>query len=220
MEKYFYIIEWAYNISIATAIIPVMVAIFRWNFLNLSLKIAATNAIKAFIVSWIAFYFSNIEHNQRLLYYISPCIDIILVSLLVITIFIFEEKLKWCLVLLCFIFIGLMINDYLTTTTLISSYLSSAETIFVIIISIFMLRKVVLTYKSSTYKRSLIWIISALLISNLSAILIPTLMEKISAYSTELMQLSWYLFYSLFIVITNLMVAYGFYIIRNKVRET
>jgi hypothetical protein len=219
MEKYFYVVEWAYNVSIATAIIPVMVAIFRWNFLNLSLKIAASNAIKAFIVSWIAFYFSNIEHNQRLLYYISPCIDIILVTSFVITIFILGEQLKWGLILLCFIFIGLMINDYLISRTLISSYLTSAETVFVIIVSILMLRKVVLTYKSSTYKRSLIWVLSALLIINLSAILIPTLMEKISAFSTDLMQHLWYLFYTLFIIITNLMVAYGFYIIRNKVRE-
>jgi hypothetical protein len=134
-------------------------------------------------------------------------------------IFDLEKELKWVLALLCVIFIGLTINDYLSSKTLLNSYLLATETIFVIFVSILMLRKVVLTYRSSTYKRSLIWIISALLIINLSAILIPTLMEKISAFSTDLMQHLWYLFYTLFIIITNLMVAYGFYIIRNKVRE-
>ncbi len=219
MEKYFSIIEWAYNISIGTAIIPVIVAIFRWKFFNFPLKIATYNVIRAFIISWIAFYFSNIEHSQQLLYHLSPCLDIILVSLLTISIFDLGKELKWVLALLCIIFICLMINDFLTTKNLISSYMSSAETIFVIIVSILMLRKIVLTYKSSTYKRSLIWIISALLIMNLFSILISTLMEKLSAYSTDFMQLCWYLSSPLFIVITNLMVAYGFYIIRNKVKE-
>jgi hypothetical protein len=219
MEKYSYIIEWAYNISIGTAIVPVIVAIFRGKFFNFPLKIATINAIRVFIISWMALYFSFMNHNNQFFFYIGPCLDIILVSLLTISIFDLRKELKWILTLLCVIFISLMIKDYLTSKTLLNSYLSTAETIFVIIVSILMLRKVVLTYKSSTYKRSLIWILSALLIINLSAILIPTLMEKFAAYSTELMQLSWYLFYSLFIIITNLMVAYGFYIIRNKVRE-
>lgn len=219
MEKYFYIIEWAYNFSVVTLIIPVIAAFFKWNFLNFSLKLAAVQAIRILIVGLLSLYYANIEHSQRLLYHVSPCLDIILVSLLIATIFDFKNQFKWSLALLCITFIVLVINDYLTTKALISSYLSTAETIFVIIASILMLRKVVLTYRSSTYKRSLIWILSALLISNLCGILIPILMEKISAYSTDLMQLSWYLFYSLFNVITNLMVAYGFYIIRNKVRE-
>jgi hypothetical protein len=219
MEQYADIIEWTYNISIGTAIIPVIVVIFRGIFFNFPLKIVAIHAIRAFSISWIALYLSYTNHSNQFLFYLSTCLDIILISLIAVAIFDFRTVIKWVLALICIIFIGLMIKDYLTSKTLLNSYLSTTETIFVIIISIFMLRKVVLTYKSSIYKRSLIWIISALLISNLSAILIPTLMEKISAYSTELMQLSWYLFYSLFIVITNLMVAYGFYIIRNKVRE-
>jgi hypothetical protein len=219
MEKYSYIVEWAYNISIGTAIIPVIVAIFRGKFFNFPLKIATFNAVRVLIISWLALYFSFINHSNQFFFYIGPCLDIILVCLLTISIFDLGKEFKWILTLLCVIFISLMIKDYLTSKTVLNSYLSTAETIFVIIVSILMLRKVVLTYKSSTYKRSLIWIISALLIINLSAILIPTLMEKFNAYSTELMQLSWYLFYSLFIVTTNLMVAYGFYIIRNKVRE-
>jgi hypothetical protein len=177
------------------------------------------NYLRGLILGALSLYYANIGHSQRLLYNLGTCLDIVLVSLLAVAIFDFRKELICGLALLCAIFITLMINDYVTTKTLISSYLSSAETVFVIIISILMLRKVVLTYKSSSYKHSLIWILFALLISNLSAILIPTLMEKISAYSTELMQLSWYLFYSFFIVITNLMVTYGFYIIRNKVKE-
>jgi hypothetical protein len=219
MEKYSYIIEWAYNISIGTAIVPVIAAIFRGKFFNFPLKIAAINTIRIFIISWLALYFSFINHNNQFFFYIGPCFDIILVSLLTISIFDLGKVFKWVLASFCVVFISLMINDYLTSKTLLNSYLSTAETIFVIIVSILMLRKVLLTYRSSTYKRSLIWVISALLIINLSAILIPTLMEKFAAYSTELMQLSWYLFYSFFIIITNLMVAYGFYIIRNKVKE-
>jgi hypothetical protein len=219
MEKYFYIVEWAYNVSIITAIIPVIAAIFRGKFFNFPLKIAAINAIKSFSISWLALYFSFINHSNQFFFYLSPCLDIILVSLLTMAIFDLEKELKWVLALLCVIFIGLTINDYLSSKTLLNSYLLATETIFVIFVSILMLRKVVLTYRSSTYKRSLIWILSALLIINLSAILIPTLMEKISAFSTDLMQHLWYLFYTLFIIITNLMVAYGFYIIRNKVRE-
>jgi hypothetical protein len=219
MEKYSYVIEWAYNISIGTAIVPVIVAILRWKFLNFPLKIVTSNVVKVFIISWIAFYFSNIEHSQRLLYHISPCLDIILISLITVTILDFRKEIQWVLAFLCVIFIGLMINDYITSKTLLNSYLSTAETIFVSILLILMLRKVALTYKSSTYKRSLIWIISALLIMNLFSILISTLMEKMSAYSTDFMQLCWYLSSPLFIVITNLMVAYGFYIIRNKVKE-
>lgn len=219
MEQYFKIIEWAYNFSIVTLIIPVIAAIFRWKFFNLSLRLAAIQALRIFIFGLFSLYYANIGDSHRYLYYLSPCLDIVLVSLFAVSIFNFRKELNWGLALLCAVFIVLVTNDYFTTKSPISSYLSTAETIFVIIFSILMLRKVVLTYKSSTYKRSLIWIISALLISNLSAILIPTLMEKMSAYSTELMQLSWYLFYSLFNVITNLMVAYGFYIIRNRVRE-
>ncbi len=219
MEKYFYIIEWAYNISIGTAIIPAIAAIFRGKFLNFPLKIAAINIIRTLILGVLGLYFSFINHNNQFLFYLSPCLDIILISLLTISIFDLGKELKWVLTLLCVIFISLMIKDYLTSKTLLNSYLSSAETVFVIIISILMLRKVVLTYKSSTYKRSLIWILSALLIMNLYSILISTLMEKISTYSNELMQFYWYLSSPLFIVITNLMVAYGFYIIRNKVKE-
>jgi hypothetical protein len=40
-----------------------------------------------------------------------------------------------------------------------------------------------------------------------------------SAYSNDFMQLCWYLSSPVFIIITNLMSAYGFYIIRNKVKE-
>jgi hypothetical protein len=219
MEKYSYIIEWAYNISIGTAIIPVIVVIFRWKFFNFHLKIVATNTIKVFMISWIAFYFSYLNHNQQFLFYLSPCLDIILISLIAVIILGFRNEIKWVLTLCCVIFISLMINDYITSKTLLSSYLSTVETIFVTILLILMLRKVTLTYKSSTYKRSLIWILSALLIMNLFSILISTLVEKFSDYSTDLMQLYWYLSSPLFIVITNLMVAYGFYIIRNKVRE-
>jgi hypothetical protein len=219
MEKYFKIIDWAYNISVLTHIIPVIAAIFRWKFLNFSLKIVAVNIIKVFIISTIGLYFYYTGESNRLLYSISPCLDIILVSLLLLSIFNFKKMFIWILALLCVIFISSMINDYFTTKTLLSSYLSTAETVFVIIASILMLRKVVLTYKSSTYKRSLIWIISALLIINLFSILISTLMEKMSAYSNEFMHLLLYLSSPLFIVTTNLMVAYGFYIIRNKVRE-
>jgi hypothetical protein len=219
MEKYFYLVEWAYNISIGTAIVPVIAAIFRGKYFNFPLKIAAINAVRIFIISWMALYFSFMNHNNQFFFYIGPCLDIILVSLLTISIFNLKKELKWALALLCVTFIALTINDYLSSKTLLNSYLLATETIFVIIVSILMLRKVVLTYKSSTYKRSLILVLSALLIINLSAILIPTLMEKISAFSTDLMQHLWYLFYTLFIIITNLMVAYGFYIIRNKVRE-
>lgn len=219
MEQYFYIIEEAFNLSVVTAIIPVIVAIFRWFFFNSTLKIAAIIAFRALIFVSISLYFYYSSQSNRFVYYLSPCLDILLVSLLLISIFSFKKELKFALALICVVFIGLMINDYLTTKTLISSYLSSSETIFVIIVSILMLRKVALTYKSSTYKRSLIWILSALLISNLFSILISTLMEKISSYSNKLLELSWYLSSPLFIVTTNLMVAYGFYIIRNKVKE-
>ncbi len=219
MEKYYKIFEWAYNLSVVTLIIPVIAAIFRWKFLNFSLKIAAINIIKMLIISTIGLYFYYTGESNRLLYSISTCLDIILVSLLLLSIFNFKKVLKWGLVSLCIIFIGLMIKDYFNTKTLLSSYLTTAETIFVIIASILMLRKVALTYKSSSYKRSLIWILSALLIMNLFSILISTLMEKMLSYSNEFMQFCLYLSSPLFIVITNLMVAYGFYIIRNKVRE-
>lgn len=219
MEQYFTIIEWAYNISVGTAIIPVIVAIFRWKFYNYPLKIAALNAIRVFGISSIGLYFSYTNHNNRLLYHISPCLDIILISLLFVAIFNVSKEIKWGLALVCVIFIGFMINDYLNTKNFIGSYFTSSETIFVIILLILMLRKVVLTYRSSTYKRSLIWILSALLISNLFSILISTLMETFSAYSTKFMEFSWYMSSFLFIIITNLMIAYGFFIIKSKVKE-
>ena len=219
MEQYFDIIEWAYNISVCTTIIPAIAAIFRWKFFNFPLKIAAVHTIRGFVISSIGLYFSYINHSNRLLYHISPCLDIILISLLFIAIFDVRKEIKWVLALLCAIFIAFMINDYLNTKNFIGSYLTTAETVFVIILLIFMLRKIVLTYKSNTYKRSLIWILSALLISNLFAILIQTLMESFSAYSTKFMQFSWYISSFLFVIITNLMVAYGFYIIDYKVKE-
>lgn len=219
MEQYFSIIEKAYDLSLFSYSIPAIVAIFRWKFFNFPLEIATINIIKVLTISMMGLYFSYTNHNNQFLFYISPCLDIILVSLLAVAIFDFRKELKWVLALFCVIFIGLMIEDYLTSKTLLSSYLSTAETVFVIILVIVMLRKVVLTYKSSTYKRSLIWILSALLIMNLFSILISTLMETFSAYSTKLMQLSWYLSSPLFIVITNLMVAYGFYIIDYKVKD-
>jgi hypothetical protein len=219
MAQYFYIIEWAFNISVGTSIFPFIVAIFRWKFINFPLKIVAINTLKVFIFGAIGLYFSYTNHNNQLLFYISPCLDIILLSLLFVSIFDVRKEIKWAFALLCVIFIGLMINDYLTSKTLLSSFLSTAETLFVIIVSILMLRKVILQYKSSIYKRSLIWILSALLIINLFSILISTLMETFSEYSNKFMQLSWYLSSPLFIVITNLMVAYGFYIIDYKVKD-
>jgi hypothetical protein len=219
MEKYFKIIDWAYNLSVLTLTIPVITAIFRWKFLNFSLKMAAINAIRMLMLGMIGLYFYYSGQSNRVIFYLSTCLDIVLVSLLYTSIFDLRKEIRWGLRLLCIIFIGLMINDYLITKTLISSYLSTTETVFVIIVSILMLRKVALEYKSGTYKRSLIWIISALLIMNLFSILISTLMEKMATYSNDFMQLCWYLSSPLFIIITNLMVAYGFYIIRNKVRE-
>ena len=219
MEKYINIIEKSYDLSLISHFIPVIVAIFRWKYFNFLLKVAAINFLKVLIISLLGFYSSHINDNHRYLYYLSPCLDIILVSLISVAIFDFKKELNWGLALICTIFIVVVTNDYFTTKGQISSYLSTAETGFVIIISILMLRKVALTYKSSVYKRSVIWILSALLISNLFAILIQTLMEKMLAYSTDFMQLYWYLSSPLFIIITNLMVAYGFYIIRNKVKE-
>jgi hypothetical protein len=219
MEQYFDIIEWAYNISVGTAIIPVIVAIFRWKLSNRPLKIATLNAIRGFLISSIGLYLSSTNFSNRLLYHISPCLDIILISILFVAIFDVSKEIKWGLALVCVIFMAFMIHDYLNTKNFIGSYLTSFETVFVIIFLILMLRKVVLTYKSSTYKRSLIWILSALLISNLFSILISTLMESFSAYSTKLMQFSWYISSFLFVIITNLMVAYGFYIIDYKVKD-
>jgi hypothetical protein len=219
MEKYFSIIEWAYNISVCSSIIPVIAAIFRWKYFNFPLKIAATQALRGLVFSSLGLYFASIGDSHRFLYFLSPCLDIILVSLFAIGIFDFKKEIKWGLALLCLIFIGLLANDYLTTNNPISSNLSTAETIAVIIVSIIMLRKVVLQYKSSVYKQSLIWVISALLIGNLFSILIITLRQSFAAYSTDLMQFWWYLASPFFIVITRLMVAYGFYIIRNKVKN-
>lgn len=219
MEKYFHFIEISYDISIISFVIPIIATIFRWKFFNFFLKIVAINAIRGLIISWIALYYANLGDSHRYLYYLSPCLDIILVSLLATAIFDFKKEFNWSFALICIIFIALVMNDYFTTKNPISSYFSSTETIFVIILSILMLRKVVLTYKSSLYKRSLIWIISALLIMNLFSVLISSLMGKFLAYSSDFMQLSWYLSSPLFIVTTNLMTAYGFYIIRNKVKE-
>jgi hypothetical protein len=219
MEKYTNIIEWAYNLSVGTILIPVIVAIFRWKYFNFPLKMVAINYLRGLILGSLSLYYAKIGHSQQLLYSLGTCIDIILVFLTAQYVLNFRKDLKLILTFFCIIFLGLMINDYITTNALFSSYLLNAETIFVIIVSILMLRKVALTYKSNTYKRSLIWILSAVLISNLFSILLQTLMEKMSAYSNDLMQLSWYLSSPLFMVITNLMVAYGFYIIRNKVRE-
>ena len=87
MEKYSYIIEWAYNISIGTAIIPVIVAIFKAKFFNFPLKIATINAVRVFIISWLALYFSFMNHNNQFFFYLGPCLDIILVSLLTMAIF-------------------------------------------------------------------------------------------------------------------------------------
>ncbi len=219
MEKYFTIIEWVYNISVITTIIPVIVAIFRWKFFDFTLKIAAIHALKNFLVSSIGLYFSSMNESHRALYFVSLCLDIMLVSLFAVSIFDFKKEIKWCLALLCAIFIGLVINDYLTTNNPISSNLSTAETIAVIIVSIIMLRKVILQYKSSVYKQSLIWVISALLIGNLYSILIITLRQSFAAYSTDFMQFWWYLASPFFIVITRLMIAYGFYIIYYKVKD-
>ena len=219
MEKYFNVIEWAYNISVAVTIIPLMATIFKWKFFNFPLKIVGIYCLRSLIQSSMGLYLYYTDQSNRLLFYVSPSLDIILISLLTVSIFDFKNYLKLSLTLLCAIFIGLIVNDYLTTTTLISSYLSTAETVFVILVSVLMLRKIALQYKSSTYKRSLIWIISALLISNLFSILITTLNQKIMGYSNDLLHFLWYLSSPFFIVITNLMVAYGFYIIRNKVRE-
>ena len=219
MEQYFNIIEWAYDISVFAVIIPAVIAIFRWKFFNFPMKIAGLGAFRALIQGSISQYFAYTEHSQRLLYHISPCLDIILISLLTLAIFDFRKELKWGLSLLCVVFIGLMINDYVTSKTLMSSNLTTAETVFVIIVSILMLRKVVLQYKSSTYKRSLVWILSALLIGNLFSVLFSTLMETISAYSAELMQFSWYSLAAFSGFLNNFMVAYGFYIIDYKVKD-
>jgi hypothetical protein len=219
MEKYFSLIERAYDLSLFSNLIPCMVAISKWKSCNFPLKIVAIQSFRTLLFVLISRYYGSIDDSHRGLYYLSPCLDIILVSLLAVTIFDFKKELRWYFALICIIFIALVTNNYFTTTSPISNYFSTGETIFVVIISILILRKVTLTYKSSTYKRSLIWIISALLIMNLFSILISTLMEKMSAYSTDFMQLCWYLSSPLFIVITNLMSTYGFYIIRNKVRE-
>ena len=219
MGQYFYLIEKAYDISLISHFIPVIVAIFRLRFFNLFLKIATVNFTKVLIVSMLGLYFSYTKQNNQFLFYLSPCLDIILLSLLFVSIFDFRKEIKWALALLCVIFIAFMIKDYLTSKTLLSSFLTTAETVFVIILLVLMLRKVMLQYKSNTYKRSLIWILSALLISNLFSILISTLMESFAAYSTKFMEFSWYISSFLFTIITNLMVAYGFYIIRSKVKE-
>ncbi len=219
MEQYIQIIERAYDLSLISHAIPSIVVVFRWKYFNFPLKITAINAVRTLLITALAYYFSYSNHNNQFFFYLSPCIDIILVSLLFHAIFNFRQEMKWGLALLCVIFVGLMIKDYLTTKTLISSYLTTVEAMFVIIVSILLLRKIVLEYKSSTYKKALIWIVSALLIINLFSILISTLMGIIFAYSSNLLKLSWYLSSPLFIVITNLMVAYGFYIIRHKVKN-
>lgn len=219
MEQYYHVIEQAYNISLFSHVIPLVVVIFRLRFLNFSLKIASINVLRGFVITSIGLYFYYTNQSNRLLFYISPSLDIVLVSLLATAIFDFRKELKWGLALVCILFITLMIYDYLNSNTLLSSYLSTIETLFVIIISVFMLRKIALQYKSSIYKRSLIWIITALLVSNLFAFLIASLNEIIMGYSSKFLHFIWYLSSPLFIVITNLMVAYGFYIIRNKVRE-
>lgn len=219
MEKYLYIINRAFDISLITYAIPIIIAIFGWKFYNYPLKLAIINTIRTAIVAAIGLYFYYTNQSNKILYTVSPCFDIILVSLLFVAVFDLKKELKWILAIICTIFSVLMFYDYFASKNLTSTYLATFETAFVIILSIIMLRKVVLNYKSGTYKRSLTWILSALLVINIFAILSTSLTQTILAYSNKLLHLYWYLFSPLFIIITNLMVAYGFYIIRYKVKE-
>lgn len=218
MDRYYYILEKLYDISIFTFIIPSLIAIFRWKFFNFHLKIIAVNAFRGLIISSIALAFYYTNYNNRFFYYLSPCLDILLISLLTGTI-LNNKKINIGLSAICLVFISLMIYDYSNSKSMISTYLTSSETLFVIILMLILLRKIILQFKSGLYKKSLIWLLTAILVSNLFSILVISFNQIILDYSNELLHFSWYLSSPIVIIITNIMTAYGFFIIKHPIKS-
>lgn len=217
MNKYYYILERLYDISILTFLIPSIIAIFRWKFFNLHLKIIAVSTFRVLIISSIALFFNYIKYDNRFFYYLSPCLDILVISWLVAS-FYNNKKLNIGLLLICVIYISLMIYDYFHSTSMISTYLTNSETLFVIIVLLILLRKIILSYKSGVYKRSLIFTLVALLIANLFSLLVVSFNQVMLDYSGELLRFCWYLSSPIIITLTNLLTAYGFFIIKHQIK--
>jgi hypothetical protein len=218
MNDYYFILERLYDVSILTFVIPAILAVLRWKFFNFTLRIIAVNTFRALVISSGALIFYYTHYSNRVFYYASPCLDIILLSLVAASFF-QNKKINIGLSGICAVFISLMIYDYFNSESMISTYLTSFETVYVIIILLVLLRKIILTFRSGTYKKSLIWLLVALLISNLFSMLVISFNQIVLDYSSELLRFSWYLSSPTIIIITNLMTSYGFFIVKHPVKS-
>lgn len=210
MEQYYSTIERVYDLSVFTMLIPAVAAAFKWRFFEFSLKLAAIHTFRGAIISLtaLAFYYQN--YTNRPLYYISSCLDIILMSLLVSYIL---NKKKYSLLLFSIVigFVLLMIYDYFNDKKelMINSVLMTFETVFVVAILLICLKKISDISAHPMYNRSMVWILSALIIGNLFSVLLSSFNQKVIDYSNDFFVFLWYLLSPIIIIATNAMLTYG-----------
>lgn len=163
--------------------------------------------------------FYHINYSNRLLYYVSPCTDIMLMSLLFVVTYTKEKFVRYALIGTCSLFLIVMSYDYIKgdINQQINPYLTSGETLFVIILLLLMFRIIVVEQNKRLYRKAMLWLLTALLIGNLFSILFSSFSNVIQSYSNEL-----YLFLiyvtSPFAILTNTLSMYGFYLVNRPLR--
>ncbi len=219
MEKYYGLIEQVYNASVLFFIIPSLVALFKWKYFDNNIKLASLNIIRGCIISCLALFLASKNYNNQFVFFISPCLDIALVSLLAVNVLNVSKIFKIIISIVCLAFIAIMIFEYFQVSHPRYGVLTSFETIFVIFLTSIMLRKVILFYKSGMYKKVLLALLFSTLISNLFSVLYTSFSRTITEYSSTVLQVSVYLSAPFISVITNLMCVYAFYLIQHKMKE-
>ena len=213
-----WIIEKIYNVSVLFAILPGLFAIYKWKYFNLSLIFIGLQAIRGMVMGPLSLYLSSQNLNNSFLYFLSPCLDIILVSLMAYSILGFPKPVKYFISAICILFIVCMTLNNFFGMSLFKPYLSTFESIFVIILLGLMLRHVLINYKTGNYKKVLVWLIMAMFIGNLFSVLLSSFSGAIQSYSNELQQALWFSISPLIIIITSIMKMLGFSLLQKKVK--
>jgi hypothetical protein len=220
MEKYYSIAEKIYDFSIFTYLLPVVIAIWKWRFFNLPLKVLGLISVRALIITWLAMLFYYIKYDSRMLYYISPCTDIIMMSILFTTVYPNNKIIKYGLISICSFFILFMFYDFVfgNAKQQMNPYLTSFETLFVIVLLLIMFRKFIAVLAYNQFRKSMLWLLAALLIGNLFSILFTTFSNSIQSYSLDLYKFIIYITSPFILIMTNVFSVYGFYIVKKYIQ--
>ncbi|WP_149240162.1 hypothetical protein [Dyadobacter sp. 32] len=211
MEEYYKVIEHIYDFSVVTTSFPAIISLLRWRNFDLILKIFAVHTWKGAVISIGALFFYYQGLSNRPFYYIDTCLDIALVSIIA-SLIVRSRSFYITTFVLSAGFILIMCYDYLhdKTDKLINTQLTSLESIYVIVVTLILLRLVSLRNGTERYKKSLIWLLSALVISNLFSLLVSSLNEVVQAHSNELFRFLWYVSSPLIIILTNFILIFGY----------